>query len=49
MNSGRFCLAVVYVDIGDEAAASEDIKAAYANGIDRQLLDELIEEARQAR
>ncbi len=41
--------AVVYVDIGDEAAASEDIEAAYANGIDRELLDELIAETRQAR
>ncbi len=41
--------AVVHVAVGDEAAAAEDTESAYANGIDRGALDELLEEARRGR
>ncbi len=41
--------AAVHVESGDEAAAAVDIESAYANGIDREALDELLAEARRGR
>ena len=41
--------AAVHVESGDEAAAAEDIESAFANGIDREALDDLLAEARRAR
>lgn len=40
--------AVVHIATGDESAATEDKESAYANGIDREALGELLEEARES-
>ena len=41
--------AAAHVELGDETAASGDIESARANGIDREALDALLEEARRDR
>ncbi len=41
--------AAVYVELGDEAAAAGDAESAYANGIDREALEALLEESRRGR
>ena len=41
--------AAVHVESGDEAAAAADVESAYGYGIDREALDELLEEARRRR
>lgn len=40
--------AAVHVELGDEEAATRDTESAYANGIDREALDELLAEARRS-
>ncbi len=38
--------AAVHVELGDEAAATGDIESAYANGIDREALNALLDQIR---
>ena len=41
--------AAVHVESGDEAAAAADVESAHGYGVDREALDELLEEARRKR
>jgi hypothetical protein len=41
--------AAVSVELGDEAAAATDTESAQAHGINREALDELLEESRRKR